>query len=286
MTCTENTSINDIESQDLCKTKYPILFIHGTGFRDHKIFNYWGRIPSALENHGAEIFYGHQDSWATIKRNAEIIKANLIKTIEETGCEKVNIIAHSKGGIEARYLASSMGCERMIASITTISTPHNGSKTMDKIWKLLKFLIRFIAVFANLWFRILGDKHPDFYHACEQFTTEFMCGFNNRNPDMENIYYQSYATIMKNPFSDMLMFFLNLIIGLIEGENDGLVTPESAVWTNFKGVWRSLEKRGISHADSVDLRRKNFTKREPDSHVADIRTCYIKIVSMLKNMEF
>ena len=46
---------------DICKTKYPIVLIHGIFFRDFTLFNYWGRIPQTLKIHGATVFYGkHQ----------------------------------------------------------------------------------------------------------------------------------------------------------------------------------------------------------------------------------
>ena len=35
--------------EQVCKTKYPILLVHGVFFRDFKHFNYWGRIPAELE---------------------------------------------------------------------------------------------------------------------------------------------------------------------------------------------------------------------------------------------
>ncbi len=57
-----------------CKTKYPIVFIHGTGFRDFRHIIYWGRIPKALIRERADIYYGNQDSWGTIEYNANIIK--------------------------------------------------------------------------------------------------------------------------------------------------------------------------------------------------------------------
>ena len=43
-----------------CKTRYPILLLHGAGFRDLKRPFYWGRIPDALEAHGAALYYGRQ----------------------------------------------------------------------------------------------------------------------------------------------------------------------------------------------------------------------------------
>ena len=37
----------------LCKTRYPLLMVHGVGFRDLRYFNYWGRIPAELMRNGA-----------------------------------------------------------------------------------------------------------------------------------------------------------------------------------------------------------------------------------------
>ena len=48
-----------------CRTRYPILLIHGTGFRDWKGIGYWGRIPKILQEHGAQVYFGGQDGWAT-----------------------------------------------------------------------------------------------------------------------------------------------------------------------------------------------------------------------------
>ena len=63
-----------MENQDH-GTKYPILMIHGVGFRDLKWPLYWGRIPTALAGTGAVLFYGQQDCWARIEDNAKSIKA-------------------------------------------------------------------------------------------------------------------------------------------------------------------------------------------------------------------
>ncbi len=267
---------------DECNTKYPLVLIHGTGFRDRKHLNYWGRIPKVLIDRGCLIFYGQQDSWATIENNAAIIKNNIEKIIAETSAEKVNLIAHSKGGLEARYLISSLQMSDKIASLTTIATPHHGSKTMDLICKLPRFLFSLVSVFANLWFRIIGDSKPDFHSACRQFTTYFAEKFNAENPDVEGVHYQSYAAVMKNSFSDMFMFIPHFVVNLIEGENDGLVTLKAAEWTNFKSVLRGSTNRGISHADEVDVRRMRLSRTKSLEHVNDICDIYIQIVKELK----
>ena len=269
-----------------CDTKYPIFLIHGTGFRDYKHFNYWGRIPSALEEEGASIHYGNQDCWGSVADNASIIKDTLEKFFEETQCEKVNILAHSKGGLEARYLISTLGMESKIASLTTIATPHHGSKSIDFVSKFPIWMFHFIAFFVNSFSRFVGDKKPDFFTTSTQFSTKYMHEFNKNNPDSAEVYYQSYATVMKNPLSDILLWFPNFIINLIEGENDGLVTPESAKWTNFKGVLRGQTRRGISHVDSIDARRKYFHSPKSVTGESNVLEFYINLVSELKKMGF
>jgi triacylglycerol lipase len=110
-----------------CKTRYPLLLVHGTGSIDPM---HWGRIPEVLIQNGAEVFFGQQDSWADIETKAKGIAQRINEIITQTHADKVNIIAHSKGGLEARMAASSPGIHDRIASITTVATPHYGSKTM------------------------------------------------------------------------------------------------------------------------------------------------------------
>lgn len=92
-----------------CSTRYPILLVHGTGFRDWKRLGYWGRIPELLRRRGAAVYFGHQDGWATVEENARYLARRVDEILAETGSEKLNLIAHSKGGLDARYLISSLG---------------------------------------------------------------------------------------------------------------------------------------------------------------------------------
>ena len=239
-----------------CATRYPILLVHGTGFRDWKRVSYWGRIPEALRREGAQVFFGGQDGWATVEDNAETLARRVDEVLAETGSEKLHVIAHSKGGLDARYLASTLGYGETLASLTTVSTPHHGSKTMDALDRLPGWVFQLMGFFVNGWYRLIGDASPDFCGVCRQFTTAWAADFNRRNPDVPGVLYQSCAGAMAGARSDMFMWWSNLIISRVEGENDGLVTVESARWANFTGVWRGSGHRGLSHMDEVDFRRR------------------------------
>ena len=77
-------------SGDRCKTKYPIVLIHGHGWRDGKLFSYWGRIPKTLESQGAQVYYGHQDAYGSIEENAKMIKRSVQKVLRETGSDDLD----------------------------------------------------------------------------------------------------------------------------------------------------------------------------------------------------
>ncbi|MBQ6794723.1 MAG: hypothetical protein IJO83_01100 [Clostridia bacterium] len=257
--------------------RFPVLFVHGMGFRDRKGLCYWGRIPEAVEKLGCNVFYGEQDSNGSIEANAEFIGNRINEILEETGKERVNIIAHSKGGLDCRYLISTLDFGDKVASLTTISTPHHGSETIDILMKFPDCLVKLVGFCADCCFRLCGDINPSTYTVLKSFTTKASKEFNRENPDNESVYYQSYAFVMKNPFSDIFMCIPNFIVNLVEGENDGLVTPSSAKWSNFKGVFKGCGKRGISHCDEVDMRRRALCKYEGEG-VSDIIDVYKSIV--------
>lgn len=257
-----------------CDTKYPILLLHGMGFHDRfPAHLYWGRIPRVLRKHGARVYFGGQDGNATTMYNARNLVQVVHRILRETGAEKINIIAHSKGGLDARYAISTLGMGGKVASLTTMSTPHHGSKTVDLLLKAPDFLVRFAGFCTDLWFRLLGDREPDSYSVFRAFTTDSAKAFNALNPDDARVYYQSYSFVMKHPFSDILLWLPSLAVHAIEGENDGLLTPEATRWTNHKGVIRSNSGRGISHCDEVDLRRRRLTRRSGEG-VSDIVDIY------------
>ncbi len=268
-----------------CRTRFPIVLIHGAGFRDLKWPVYWGRIPAALQKKGAVIFYGLQDCWADTETNAEAIARRIDEILAETGSGKVNIIAHSKGGLDARRAASAYGCGEKIASITTVATPHRGSRVLDRLFCLPRPVWNAAAFAVNNWIRLVGDRKPDFLKLCEDMTTEGMQRFNARTPDVPGVYYQSFACVMKHPFSDLNLSTANAVVRRYEGENDGLVSVESARWGEDFRVLRSNAFRGVSHLDAIDLRRSPLTGKAGPG-VSDICDVYVDLVSELKSRGF
>ena len=246
-----------VEKQ-ICSTRYPLLLVHGVGFRDFHYFNYWARIPRELVRNGAKVYYGHQEAWGTVEDNGQILREKIQEILKETGCEKVNIIAHSKGGLDSRYVISGLGMAPFVASLTTINTPHRGSKLVDFLKKLPDKVYWFVCRIIDLYFGRLGDKNPNAYAASYQLSHAYAKEFNENYPDAEGVYYQSYASLMKNGLSSKLLCIPYWVLKALDAPSDGLVTVESAAWTNFQGVVTNRYLRGISHGDMIDLTREDY----------------------------
>ncbi len=71
---------NDVRKEnEVCRTRYPIVMVHGIFFRDWMFINYWGRIPKELMRNGAQIFYGKQQSSNAVCKSAQELKENILK---------------------------------------------------------------------------------------------------------------------------------------------------------------------------------------------------------------
>ena len=265
--------------------KYPVLLVHGMCVRDSEKYSSWGRIPDALRDMGAKVFFGHQDGLSDIESNAEFLKGRIEEILKLTGSEKVNIIAHSKGGLDSRYAISILGAGDLVASLTTVGTPHHGSKTVDLLLRLPNFFVRFVAFWGDFWYKKFGDQNPKCYTVFHCFTTENMKAFNALTPDHPSVYYQSYAFSMKNAFSDVLLWIPHILVHWVEGESDGLLTPDTMKWGNFCGTYRGCGRRGISHLDEIDLRRTPVFVKMPNGS-CDIIDLYKEIVKGLEARGF
>lgn len=261
----------------LCRTRYPILLVHGVFFRDFKYFNYWGRIPKELEKYGAKIFYGNHQSAASVMNSAAELAGRIREIVAETGCGKVNIIAHSKGGLDSRYAISCLGMEEYVASLTTINTPHRGcvfaDYLLDKIPKAMKDKV---AEGYNSALKVLGDEDPDFMAAVTDLTASACREFNEKIPDRPGIYYQSVGSKLNVASGGRFpLNFSHQLVKYFDGPNDGLVAENSFPWGEDYTFLTTRGKRGISHGDMIDLNRENIRD-------FDVREFYVELVNGLK----
>lgn len=199
--------------------------------------NYFRGVRTMLRAKGYQVFHSKVAWAASVDKRAADLKDNLRKILDETKAEKVNIIAHSMGGLDSRHMMfndrNAGKIHERIASLTTISTPHAGSSFAD--WGLDNFS-RIPAMFKKIGLNI---------DAFQDLKTDSCNAFNERPEvvDFEltcqpQIKFQTWAgrqdfwgvfNLLKGPFR---------VIEEKEGENDGLVSVTSAKWRDeyFKGI--------------------------------------------------
>jgi triacylglycerol lipase len=256
--------------------KYPVVLVHGIIAHDRGgIINFWGRIPKKLQENNIKVFFGNTDSWGGYESNAEILKATIDKKLDETKSEKVNIIAHSKGGIYSLYLIWKYNYGDKVASLTTISTPHHGAEIADLIYSQQIVHSQNSRNALMIFGKMYGDVNPDLFNVNYQLTTEKMKEFNENIGMDHRVYYQSIYTLMKNPFDDLMFFHSYLYIRSINGDNDGIVSEYSARWSdNIIKI-----EGGISHAEIIDYKKRKIS----GINILDI---YMKIVNELSEKGF
>lgn len=230
------------------KSKYPIILAHGIMIKDSKFFKAFGRIEKVLKKEGYSVYTSRTDGFGTIETNAVQLKAQIEEILKTEGADKVNIIAHSKGGLDARYMIESLGMEDSVASLTTLCTPHGGSQVASRILRLPKFIKKFVAFWLNLWYRIFGDKKPDALAVCEQL---------QRVPQIEDgtpcfsdkVYCQSYSSVLKRGRDDFLMSIPYAFSWRDENDyTDGLVSVQSSKFGNYRG---NIAEESLSHNNAI-----------------------------------
>lgn len=266
------------KNKEICKTKYPLLLVHGIFFRDFEHLNYWGRIPNELINNGATIYYGNHSSSLSVKESAKEIAERIKEIIKETNCEKVNVIAHSKGGLDTRYAISNLGMDKYIASLTMINTPNHGCVFADYLLnKAPNSLKNTVASSYNFALKKLGDKEPNFLEGVSDLTSTKVEELNKIIKKSDKVYYQAFGSVLKKATGGRFPLNLtNNFVKYFDGKNDGLVGEDSfPIYDNFTLV-EAPKNRGISHGDVIDLNRENIEGY-------DVREFYVKLVNDLKN---
>lgn len=235
--------------------KNPIVLIHGLlGGSNLGIHEYWGDIPQLLKKQGAKVYVANLQQTASSYKRGRLLHKKLV----QWGHSKYNLIGHSQGGIDARYVLGHY--PDLISSVTTISSPHKGSLVADKIYAqkhsnklkwagynlLGNFIGHAVASFNH------NTSHQNFAGAIKSLTTKSMTKFNqefpagmNRNPcesGQQNYFgiklYSWGSTSSVSHPSDILTFFLDNIGDsvFLNEQNDGLVSVCSMMFGKWLGA--------------------------------------------------
>ena len=234
-------------------TKYPIVLVHGVAAKQLPFFNAFGRIDVELKKAGYKVFVSNHDGFGRIETNAEQLKVFIERVMKICGTDKVNIIAHSKGGLDSKYMIQNLDMEDHVASLTTICTPHTGSLIASKIWSWPKLFKEFVASIINGLYRAIArDKRPNAMVVCDQLRV--MEPHNEVLSFSYKVYCQSYSTNISKS-DDCIAMAMPMIIQNrnIHLENDGLVTSNSSKFGVYRG---SCLDTPISHLQIIDILAK------------------------------
>ena len=256
-------------------TKYPVILVHGIALREFKYFKAFGKIEKTLKDCGCAVYTANIDAFGSIESNAEQLKKIILGVMKETGAEMVNVIAHSKGGLDTKYMLKSLDMADKVASFTTLCTPHRGSVIATHIWNLPLWIKKPLAFFINGFYKLAGDKNPDSMKVCEQLkTTDEL----SESLEVANaVYCQSYSTKIHKGSDCLLMAVPMVIYNKTNGEeNDGMVSESSAKFENYRG--ECLEE-SVSHTQIVDF----FAKRK---HRKRILNFYVELCRELSEMGY
>lgn len=212
-------------STDQLQLKHPIVLIHGLGARSsYGPFEYFYGLPKLLRDAKNKLLIANLTSWNTIDHRAQQLKEQIEKVFPD---EKVNLVGHSMGGLDARFLTAQLGRADYVASVTTIGTPNRGSCLGDIGTGILPD-----SAFSAAD-RVLSYLDAN-SGAFRQITREYCQGtLAELAPMMPNVAYYSATSAIRTPFrkTALPIFWIpSKILQKIEGDNDGFVSVESAKW--------------------------------------------------------
>ena len=170
-------------SGEASKSPWPVVLVHGFSG-----FNSEGETG---------VFAPLLPPYHSIEERAPYLARAIDGIIDESGAGKVHIIAHSQGGLDARYVISALGYDDRVASLVTVATPHRGTPLADYALRLPEGLLDPVerTLAWVLGFLVDRGKIPpadseegttwrtDLTAALESLSTAGMSAFNQRFPD-------------------------------------------------------------------------------------------------------
>jgi len=235
----------------LINTRYPVVLMHGFGML--AVFLRGGHLHDEamyLRERGVLAYAPNVSPYHTIPARAQMWKECLDHILKETGAPALNLIAHSMGGLDARYLISSLGFADQIRALVTVSTPHRGSCLADIVLERPERLQEWLSDVAN-WAgtSAMDGVDSDFRRAILELTPEYVTQeFNPAVQDHSDVAYFSYAGYAGKDTDGKINPLLrpqNILVYGREGVNDGFVSTASAEWGSFQGLIRADHSQQI-----------------------------------------
>lgn len=241
-----------VQADTYTQTRYPVVLVHGLfGFDQIGPVNYWYGIPNALAAGGAKVFVSQESSANSSQVRGEQLLQELRQLQAAYGYTKFNLIGHSHGGQTVRYVAAV--APDLVASVTTVGTPHQGSKVADGIERdlaatgLTGLVAQVVNAFASFisWISGAPSLPQDSLAALESLDTPGAQAFNASYPQgaptascgqgpasVKGIAYYSVGgtSVLTNflDLSDAGLALTSLYFGT--EPNDGLVSKCSSHW--------------------------------------------------------
>jgi triacylglycerol lipase len=246
----------------------PVVLHHGLFGGDIKIASVgWSSfkgIDSAIAGLGYPLVSSAVHPTAGIAHRAAQLKACILANRPRIGDEPVILIAHSLGGLDARYMLDRLDMARHVAALVTVSTPHWGSPYAD--WCVRNIGHRLGA------FRLMEWMGWDFQGILD-VTTDRCARFNEVIRDVPGVRY--YSVSAARPWHKVPPFALHAhsLVQKAEGPNDSLVSVKSATWGTHLATWPA------DHWHTINRRYIIETKHP----TGDIAPYYLKILHAVQN---
>lgn len=239
---------------------FPIVLCHGfSGFRNIGAIDYFYGVAAALRKDGHVVYVPEVAPFQSSDvRGAQLAAYIKSVVLPQTGAAKVTLVAHSQGGIDARFAARALPGK--VAAVVTIATPHRGTEVADIAVGERRGPVE-LALAALLDLLGASRGQQDAWASMHNLTTTAMARWNAERPDADGVAFFSIAGRsarsqgegLCNPptqaafvarwdrYLDPLSLALGLSGRIIEQNvvplrpHDGLVSVESARWGTFLG---------------------------------------------------
>ena len=228
----------------------PIILHHGfMGYGDLAVgplrLSYFRGIDRMIRGRGHPLVVSQVSPSGPIELRARQLKENILRGLKPLGCEgeRMLILAHSMGGLDARFMIQNLGMDDRVAGLLTVCTPHRGSPYAD--W-CIDNLGRLGAL------RLMNMIGFDTRAVNDLTTTN--CRRLNR--DVKNVPGVQYFSISAaRPWQRVPPWAIHAhrIITAKEGENDSLVSVRSATWGEHLGTWPADHWHTINHRFVLEL---------------------------------